>query len=578
MILQALCEYYEACAARGSGEIARFGYSDAGVSFALSISWAGELQSVIPLKEEVQRGKKTAYVSKRMVVPEQATRTVGVMANFLCDNGGYLLGVDAKGKPERTRRCFEAAKKLHLSLLEELEDPAAQAICAFFRSWNPDTAQENPALTECMDEITGGALLVFFLPDNRFAQDIPALQAAWDAHAANEEDAVRMPCLVTGRPDQPIALIHNKIKGVRDAQAVGATLVGFNAPAYESYGCDKDQGLNAPVSRYAAFAYTTALNKLLADVKHKKQIGDMTVVYWAKNGEDAYADVFSLSLDPQQSDDDELNSIMGPLSKGEMLDLEAIEPDMPFYILGLSPNAARISVRLFLRSTFGEMLKNLAAHYARIDVARAPYEPAYLTPYELLRETTNPKATNPTPAPLLAGAVLRAILENQKYPEELCVAVLLRIRAELNITRAKAAILKGYLIKNRERDEGEIKMALNESCTDRAYVLGRLFAVLEKAQMDANPGINTTIKDRYFASACATPAAVFPTLLKLSRSHIAKAEYGYASENAIAKLMDLLDARPFPTRLDLEEESMFYLGYYHQVQTRYQKKNTEEEK
>lgn len=577
MILQALCEYYEACAASG-GEIARFGYSDAGVSFALQISWTGDLLSVIPLKEEVRRGKKTVYIPKRMIVPEQATRTVGVMANFLCDNGGYLLGVDAKGKPERTRRCFEAAKALHLSLLGDVEDPAARAVCAFFTSWNPDTAQDNPVLADSIGEIMGGALLVFFLPDDRYAQDVPALQAAWDAHASNEADAVRMPCLVTGKPDQPVALIHNKIKGVRDAQAVGATLVGFNAPAYESYGCDKDQGLNAPVSRYAAFAYTTALNKLLADTRHKKQIGDMTIVYWAKSGETAYADVFSMTLDPRQSDDQKLDAILSPLSRGEMLDIEAIDQDMPFTILGLSPNAARISVRLFLRGTFGAMLKNLAAHYARIDIVRAPYEPTYLTPYELLLETTNRKASSPTPAPLLAGAVLRAILENQKYPEALLTAVLLRIRAELNITRAKAAILRGYLIKNRERDEGEIKMALNESCTDRAYVLGRLFAVLEKAQMDANPGINTTIKDRYFASACATPAAVFPTLLKLSRSHIAKAEYGYVSENAIAKLMDLLDAKPFPTRLDLEEESMFYLGYYHQVQTRYQKKNTEEVK
>ncbi len=576
MILQALCAYYEEAAKQG--QIARIGYGEENVSCALVLSREGELEQVISLKRPETRGKKTVLVPRRMTVSERVTRSVNIVPYFLCDKSAYFLGVDDKGNPSRTAESFAASRALHLGLLEGVDDPGAQAVCAFFRRWDPQAAREHPALADCGDEVQGGAMLVFCLEGEAteafFVHKRPAIDAVWSARAAAPADAdsVRMPCLVTGRADQPVALIHNKIKGIYGAPTMGESLVGFNAPAFESYGCEKAKGLNAPVSSYAAFAYTTALNKLLTG-KHRMRLGDATVVYWAKSAEDAYGEAFAMSSEPQPGDEPKIGAILSRVKQGLPPDLPGLEPHMPFYILGLSPNAGRASVRLFLQSEFGSVIENIMRHYADLEIVHAPYEPDILTNYMLLRETANPNATAPEPPAPLAGAMLRAVWTNGSYPEELLSMILLRIWAEHEVTYAKAAMIKAYLLRNKKRSEGEITMGLNESCTDRAYVLGRLFAVLEKTQQDANPGINTTIKDRYFASASATPLAVFPTLLRLARSHIAKAEYGKANEIAISRIMDLLPAEPLPARLTLEEEGMFYLGYYHQNQARYQKKD-----
>lgn len=576
MILQALCEYYEAAAKEG--EIARMGYGEENVSCALVLTREGALQRAISLKNPEQRGKKTVMAPQRMTVPEHATRSSGVAPYFLCDKSAYFLGVDDKGNPARTAESFAASRALHLELLEGVDDPGAQAVCAFFRRWKPEEAREHPALWECWDDVQGGAMLVFCLQgeaeEGFFVHRRPAVEAAWSARAAAQADAdVRAPCLVTGKADQPVALIHNKIKGIYGAPTMGESLVGFNAPAFESYGCVQAKGLNAPVSCYAAFAYTTALNRLLAG-KHRMRLGDMTVVYWARSAEEGYPDLFDMACGPQSGDEKKIGAILSRVKRGLPPELPGLESAMPFYILGLSPNAGRASVRMFLQSEFGSVIEHIMLNYARLEIVHAPYEPDILTNAMLLRETANPNATTPEPPAPLAGAMLRAVWTDGDYPEELLSMLLLRIWAEQEVTYAKAAMIKAYLLKNKKRSEEEITMALNENCTDRAYVLGRLFAVLEKTQQDANPGgINTTIKDRYFASASATPRAVFPTLLRLARSHIAKAGYGKADEIAISQIMFLLPAQPLPARLTLEEEGMFYLGYYHQNQARYQKKD-----
>lgn len=579
MILQALCAYYEALAARD--EIVRVGYGKENVSYALSISWEGELRRVISLKHEENRGKKKVFVPERMTVSERATRGVNIVPYFLCDKSAFFLGVDDKGNAKRTAESFQAAKALHQGLLSGVDDPGARAICAFFERWNPEEAKSNPALADAYEEVQEGAMLIFFLPDGTYAHERPAIDTVFSAYALAQADTggERMRCLVTGEEGQPIALAHNKIKGIYGGQAMGLSLVSFNQNAFCSYGNeDSKRALNAPVGSYAAFAYTTALNQLLANSERKKRLGDMTVVFWAKSAEAGYEDLFAITSDPQPSDEQKMSAILSCVQAGLPIDWGTLQPKMPFYILGLSPNAGRAAVRLFLNGEFGDMIEHVMKHYARLQIAHAPYEPQFLPPYALLRETANPNERTPTPPAPLAGALMRSIWLNDAYPEALLSMILLRIRAEHEVTYAKAAMLKAYMIQNKGKSEEEIGVSLNENCVNRAYLLGRLFAVLEKAQQDANPGINTTIKDRYFASASSTPAAVFPTLIRLSRSHIAKAEYGKANEIAMSKILDMLPAEPLPTRMTLEEEGMFYLGYYHQNQARYQKKDTEEVK
>lgn len=597
MILQALTRYYEILAA--DGRLPKPGYSSAKVSFALNLSASGELLEIFPLKKEEHRGKKAVEVPQEQTVPEQTIRSVGISANFLCDNSTYFLGLDKKGKPERSLHCFAASRELHETVLKNVRSPAAEAVLGFFRSWNPGQAETNAAFQAHREQILAGGYIVFRLDSGIFAQDDPEIRSAWDNYRASLDDGIRMPCLVTGK-SEPIAILHAKIKGVAGAQTAGANLVSFNSDAYESYGHMKDQGLNAPVGKYAAFAYGTALNHLLADREHRLSAGDTTVVYWAESSKPVYQDIFTAVLSPQNEDGNKLlGSIMKRLAEGKPV-ADHAEMQTPFYVLGLAPNAARISVRFFFRDSFGNFLSHIRKHYDDLAIAHAPQDFPYLTPYWLLRETVNPNSSNKASSPLLSGEVLRSILLGLPYPQSLESAVLLRIRAEQDdpdrhiqkITRGRAAILKACLtrMKNNDKYKEVLTVALNESSDNRAYVLGRLFAALEKTQKDASPGVNSTIKDRYFTSACATPQSVFPTLFKLYENHIEKirkVESGKPiyifDEKLIGGLMDKLnvDENPFPAHLFLNDQSIFVLGYYHQVQSFFtpkeKKHNTEEE-
>ena len=597
MILQARTKYYEILAS--DGKLPKQGYSTAKISFALNLSSSGELLEVFPLKHEEQRGKKSVDVPQEKTVPEQTIRSVDISPNFLCDNSSYLLGLDKKGKPERSLRCFAASRKLHETVLEHVHTPAAEAVRGFFGSWNPGEAETNAAFLAHQEQLLAGGNIIFQLDSGLFAQDDPEICSAWDAYLASLDDGVHMPCLVTGK-DEPIAILHAKIKGVSGAQTAGANLVSFNSAAYESYGREKSQGLNAPVGKHAAFAYGTALNHLLADRDHRLSVGDTTVVYWEEHPRPVYRHIFHAVLSPQNEDGNKLlNSVMKRLAEGKPV-ANDVEMSMPFYILGLAPNAARISVRFFLRGSFGNFLSSLRKHYDDLAVIHAPQDFPYLTLYWLLRETVNPNASDKSSSPLMSGEVLRSILLGLPYPQALQSAVMLRIRAEQDdpdrhiqkITRGRAAILKACLLRmpNNDNYKEVLTVSLNEQSGNRAYVLGRLFAVLEKAQKDASPGINTTIKDRYFTPACATPGNVFPTLFKLYENHIEKlrkSENGKAIGIYYGKLVGGLmnrldvDEDPFPAHLFLNDQSIFVLGSYHQVQSFFtpkeKKQNTEEE-
>ena len=354
--------------------------------------------------------------------------------------------------------------------------------------------------------------------------------------------------------------------------------MSFNAPAFESYG--KEQSYNAPVGKYAEFAYTTALNYLLGQEDYRFQLGDTRVVFWAESGEEAYQDFFASFLEPKSDNEEILKAVFAGLKKQKYLDLDQFElnPNQKFYILGLAPNAARLSVRFFYEDSFENILKHLAEHYQRIEIVKPVWEQnSYLGIRAMLAETVNQKAKDKNPISNMASMVLQAILAGNRYPASLYTDTMIRIRAEQgNVTWKKAAILKAYLIQNYHLEKGEHYMGLNEGCTQEAYVLGRLFAVLEAIQMDANPGIKATIRDRYFNSACATPAIVFPILFKLENSHIKKLERNNPSakiyyEKQIMEIMGKLGEK-MSNRLTLEDQGQFDLGYYHQMQKKYEKR------
>ena len=576
MILQALTQYYEALL--NAGKITRPGWAKAKVSFALCLDDTGQITQLLHLQKEIQRGKKTVLAPQELDMPSPVKRTVGVAANFLCDNSSYLLGADDKGKPARSRECFNTAKALHLALLKDVDSPAAQAIVRFFETWDPAQAAEHPALREDQADLMKGGNLTFWYQAAPAAAD-PEIAAAWQQrYESGGEEAEDALCLVTGR-HTTLARLHPSIKGVTGAQSSGASLVAFNAPAFCSY--EHEQGANAPTGEYAAFAYATALNTLLADRDHVCRVGDTTIVFWAANAEPAYQDFMMDSLFNDSYSEQDLLATLHQLANGESIDWDQtqLDPSIRFYVLGLAPNAARLSVRFFWQNSFGTLARNIARHYERLDIVRPSFDKFPTLPvWRLVKETVRrptPGAAPADPSPRLAGDLLLAVLNDAPYPATLLDGVSLRIRAERDVTRGKAAILKAYHLRNSsDKTIKEVMtVELNEQSTYLPYVLGRLFSVLEAVQQSANPGINTTIKDRYFNSASATPAAVFPLLINLAQKHLAKLDGGLATyyDKKITELNSRITCT-LPARMSLPEQSAFQIGYYHETQKRYAKK------
>lgn len=588
MILQALTAYYEQLVRQG--KLSAPGWDDSfKVSYELRLNDAGQLLRVVPLLIEKTVGKKTVLAPRAMRVPAHEKRSSGIAANFLCDNSSYLLGADEKGKPERSADCFKACAKLHHTILDGVDSPAARALLAYFDSWDPAQAAAHPLLAEQWKEITGNANLIFGYEaadhSHSFVNDDPAIQNAWQTHYNDRSaDSDMGQCLITGKY-APIERTHPNISGVPGAQSSGAALVSFNAPAFCSYG--HEQGDNAPVSKYAAFAYTTALNRLLADRSHCKHVGDTTILCWAENAEPVYQDAMSMFLfgadEAAGIQENDVQAALKRLSAGQTVPFleKELSPDQHFYLLGLAPNAARLSVRFFLRDTFGNLAQNLQKHAEEMEIDCSEKEKFRSLPiWAVVNETTRTVPGQPAkPSPQLAGDLLRAVLTGGRYPATLLNGVTLRIRAEQNVTRGRAAVIKAYYLRNYpiELNKEVYTVSLNET-TNVPYLLGRLFSVLEAVQKAANPGINTTIKDRYFNAACATPGMAFPTLLRLSQKHLRKLNDGLAThyDKQITELMAQLPESGFPARLSLPDQGKFTIGYYHQTQKRYVKKNEEE--
>ena len=576
MILQALVSYYETLAARG--ELPQPGWAPVKVSYVLNLDDQGDITTVVCIKEEVTRGKKKALVPQTIQLPAPVKRTVGVTANFLCDNSSYILGADKKGKPKRSLECFQACKTLHETLLVSVEEPAARALLSYFDHWQPEKLTEHPAFAhQDMEDLLASANLIFRYR-GRYLHEIPAIRQAWQDYYNNSQDSQQFPCLVTGKL-APVAQLHPSIKGIYGAQSSGAALVSFNAPAFCSY--DREQGLNAPTSQYAAFAYGAALNYLIAT--QNTRVGDVTLLFWAESGEEAYADAlkrfgFGGGDEDDQYKEEDLKGLMESLAEGADVEWDGtrIDPNMTFYILGISPNAARLSVRFFLRNSFGQFIRSVKAHYDRLEIVRPSFDPFDNIPvWRMLKETVNPNSREKKPAADMAGDTLRTILTNTPYPATLLNGVTLRIRADREMNRTRAAILKAYYLKNRNPfvPEEVLTVSLNQDSNHEAYVLGRLFSVLEAIQSDANPGINATIRDKYFSSASATPGVVFPTLVNLAQKHLRKLDEGKKIfyDKQLTELMSKL-GETYPNRMNLPQQGAFQLGYYHQTQYRFTKK------
>jgi CRISPR-associated protein Csd1 len=578
MMLQALTSYYERLLEDPEIDVPEPGFSKENIHFELVISASGELLQVNDLRMSPERGRR--LVPQLISVPKDRDRQgTKLHPYFFWDKTKYALGAEeGRQGTQIYRRHFEAFRERQREVVGGMDDDGIRAVLAFLDQWDPEQASR----LELWREMAGNNLVFRLDGERRYVHERPEARRAWLDYFQSGSEEIGL-CLATG-VNAPIARLHPSLtsKYIYGAKS-RAYLVSFNMDAFSSYG--KDQGYNAPVSQKAAFAYATALNHLLRqDSPQKVQVGDATTVFWSERPtrmEGFFAAVMGGQIEQISNVPHDTGVIKGlrdfltAVSKGQEPP-RWDEPEIPFYILGLSGNSSRLAVRFWHVSSVGQMAQNLARHFSDLAIERR-YEgdPEYPSAWSLLRETLSKFDKYPRK---LAGEFFRAIITGGEYPRSLMAQLLARIRAENDVSTFKAALLKAILVRQARKHNisTEVSMSLDTQATDRGYRLGRLFAVLEKVQQDSHGGsLNTTIRDRFYGAASATPRSVFPRLLSLSQHHLAKLRkenegYAVAADKRLQEVLDGIE--DIPAHLNMQEQARFALGYYHQRNALYRKK------
>lgn len=573
-ILQALKGYYDRVAEHEPETIAPDGYSDEKISFAIVIGGDGQYLDVDDLRDHGGKKPQPTLIS----VPASFKRPgVTPRSFFLWDKTAFALGVTRGERPEQpfvhSPAQHKAFRQLHLNNLEGIEDAGLLALRRFIGNWSPDQFMQFRYAREMPD-----TNIVFRLDGERgFIHDRATAQEIWSRVRAEISSETGM-CLVTGEI-APIARIHPAIKGL-PGQTTGGSIVSFNKSAFTSYGME--QGENAPVSEKAAFAYTTALNRLLrVGSRNRVAIADATTVFWAEAASAETAEVaevlFTFFIEPpsDKTETTKLGLILDQIKQGRPLaDIDPKLDASAFYILGLvAPDPARLSIRFWHRATLGELGQRFHEHWQDLEIAprRWTQLPAIR---RLLFETAAQRKKEDIPNNL-AGEIMRSILAGRDYPATLLSRIIGRIRSDHDVNELRAALVKACIVRplrrNTKLPKENYLVSLDRENADRGYRLGRLFAVLEAAQRAGVGKVNATIRDKYIGAASASPHRVFPLLLKGVQDHLSAArKKGLAGrairlEKEIGEIVDGLDARqPFPATLQLIDQGHFFVGFYHQ--------------
>jgi len=568
MILQALYDYYlrKADDPDPKRRLPRFGFEDKEIPFVIELTVEGKPLGITDTRQPDGKRK----VAQRYRVPKAVKRASNVLANLHWDNAEYVLGVDTRGKPERVVEQHAAFRQRLQDLPESARaDAGIRAVETFYAAGGAALLVNAPAWQEILE--TNPNITFRLYPETDLICQRPAVAAASAGFEMEEgSEASQGICLVTGEHLE-IQRLHSSIKGVKGAKPTGADIVSFNERAYESYGKTKRQGENAPIGVVAAFAYTTALNHLLDyQTRQRFQVGDASTVFWAQKGglaiEEGFGDVFSDPADDNpDARTDRIRSLLGAVQSGQF---DGGEGQDKFYVLGLAPNAARLSVRFWHAGTVSEIGQCIRDWFDDLRIDRRSNDPEFPSLYRLLKDCAALREVKNIP-PNLGGDVIRAILSGGAYPVNWLNAAIIRCRAEQEVSYLRAAAIKACFNRSKRNSDfsfiQEFSEMLNPANVNPAYRLGRLFSVLERVQEKAvNP--KSTIRDRYYGAASSTPATVFSTLLRLKNHHLSKLdEHGTKYfERLIGEIMDGLE--DFPKHLVLQDQGRFALGYYHQRQ------------
>lgn len=591
MILQALYDYYlrRQADVDPARRLPAFGLEQKEIGFILEVDESGQLHAIIDTRQ--MSGKKKIGTS--YLVPKGVKKTSGIAANLLWDNAEYVLALpDAKkmelarskgGADEYLARLVEMQQAFRdrISTLPERaqSDAGLRGVLAFL---DADPAEQVARFSAHAEITTSNPVLTFRLVDDtalvcqrpgvapHLVTDAPAGEATEDG------DGVKAMCLITG-DTLPVERLHTAIKGVWGAQTSGANIVSFNLDAFNSYG--KSQGSNAPVSQAAAFAYTTALNALLLrDSSQRVQIGDASTVFWGQKADPLEGELAALlgGGDNPDAHTQQVKALFDSVHNGGFAGARG---DNAFYVLGLAPNAARISVRFWNAAPLHAIAERIAAWFEDLSLVRRPSDPEFPSLFRLLTAVSlQGKAENIPPS--LGGDLIRSIFTGAPYPTTWLNAAVQRCRAEQQVTYMRAAAIKAYLNRSFTTSDSqprEIQPMLDIESPSTAYRLGRLFATLEKIQEEASPGLNATIRERYYGAASSTPVAVFTTLMRLKNHHLAKIQNKKRVvyfEKLLAEVMSGIS--DFPVHMNLPDQGRFAIGYYHQRQDFFTKRESAE--
>jgi CRISPR-associated protein Csd1 len=570
MILQSLNELYDRLSEDPAYEIAPPGFSPQKVTFRVVLRPDGSLFAV----EDARVGGNA--ISPQVPQPEK--RTSGVKAQFLCDKREYVFGIGSDGI---RLDCYEDFKKKHLQWEQEISSESYSVLCRFLEQWSPEKFAEHNIPSDLFESF--GVFQI--LGERSYIHDCDKVRDWWiSRNSFSDENSIISQCLITGDFEETIG-IHPDIKGFKSSVA----LVGIQSnSSYESYGKAKTE--NCPISKKAAFRYATALTALLAGPqkkKHRTRLVATTVVHWTETPtemEDIFSAIFGeaseKSGDPQdQSRLAQVNRLLSAIKTGTRYN-DFGDPQTPFFLFGLEqPNPGRFSIRFFHRSTIEELITKLHDHHECMEMVRQFTEqvggrfpdPEFPAIWQILRETARVADEIP---PLLSGALTRAIVEGTPYPEGLFSAIIRRIQADRTINYLRAATLKALLVRNHNQI---IPTMLDTESTDPAYLLGRLFSTLEKTQEDALGSVNAGIRDRFYSAASATPASVFPRLLRTYQHHLSKLNGGAKvnRERLVQDIISSIGSSGFPNQFPLKKQGIFAIGYYHQRKNFFTKKETE---
>lgn len=594
MLIKALCDYYDIL--KADGQVLPDGYSNVNIHYIVSLTEAGKIEEILPYqrKEEIKlkNGKtKEKWVPRVEQLPKR-TEKPGIDANIIEHRPLYLFGLNyAKETLSENDRTGKAAKSheacvtANLRFIENLDSPVINTYRQFLLNWNPKEEVENKHLLELAKQYTssGFAFCLSGFPDLLLHND-PQIKAAWEQlymeRMSDAEGQLVSQCAISGEK-AIIARIHNKIKGVYGGNATGNVLVSFKNPSESSYG--NEQSYNSNISEAAMKKYSEALNTLLRGNNHKIVLDDVTIVFWAMKADDSYEDRFFAMInggsDKMNAEATEtmmrnlLNcSKIGDVTRADLDSFGEIDEAVDFYMVGLKPNSSRLSVKFIYKKKYADVLWNIANFQEEVQISKnfkiIPF-------YKIKGELLSPNSTNEKINPAIISKLFEAMIYGTPFPATLLETLVRRVKtdiASVKVNDIRAGLIKGYI--NRKSKKEELKVALDKENRNQAYLCGRLFAVLEWLQQNAATGkLNRTIRDSYFASAASKPGMIFPKLLLLAQNHLNKLSERREvfCKKLIGEILDPIDGK-FPDTLRLEDQGRFIIGYYHQMQDLFEKK------